>query len=70
MSAMPECTRCGNFVHSGPVVCEKCLNFVMNEIEHVMKLAGIKHFHAKIIVAIMRRAFSINKKGGINEEGS
>ena len=25
MSAMPECKRCGKFVHSGPVICDDCL---------------------------------------------
>ena len=24
MSSMPECVKCGRYVHSGPVLCDEC----------------------------------------------
>jgi len=24
MSSLPECQRCGNYIHHGPVICDEC----------------------------------------------
>ena len=33
MAAQPECRRCGDYVHSGLVVCEECSGILKDEME-------------------------------------
>jgi hypothetical protein len=33
MSSMPQCKQCGNYVHSGPVICSVCDTTNMKRLE-------------------------------------
>jgi len=63
MSQMPECKRCGNFVHSGPVICDDCMQSVLDEIDnHLVVTTGSGWTYARDIVSVIRDAFGANKK--------
>ena len=62
MSSMPECKRCGSYVHHGPVICDDCLQAVLDEVDkHLVATVGSKWTYAKDIVAVIREAFSVAK---------
>ena len=59
MSSMPECKRCGNYVHHGPVICDDCLTSVLDEVDrHLVGTVGTQWTYAKDIAGVIRQAFN------------
>ena len=62
MSSMPECKRCGNYVHHGPVICDDCLTSVLDEVDrHLVGTVGSNWTYAKDIAGVIRQAFSCGR---------
>ena len=62
MSSMPECKRCGNYVHHGPVICDDCLTSVLDEVDrHLVGTVGTQWTYAKDIAGVIRQAFSCGR---------
>ena len=60
MSSLPECKRCGNYVHHGPVICDDCLTSVLDEVDrHLVGTVGTQWTYAKDIAGVIRQALGI-----------
>ena len=50
MSSMPECKKCGDYIHHGPILCDECGGKLLEERER--QQAEIERLRKGIRVAI------------------
>ena len=64
MSSLPECKRCNKFIHYGLVICDDCLDAVLDKIdEQLVVTSGESWTYAKDIMTVVREALCSNPKG-------
>jgi hypothetical protein len=70
MSNMPRCQRCGKYIYHGPVICDNCLQSVLDEIDkHLIRAVGTQWTYAKDIMSVVRDAFQCELQPATDRNG-
>lgn len=54
MSSMPECKRCGNYIHHGMVICQDCFEKDINLLDVILAYISLPCEEEEVLVEIIK----------------